>query len=286
MEILVTGRNGQLGKSIRKVVSSATQNHNFVFIGREELDLNDNVNISRYFDSHNFDAIINCAGYTFVDKAEENLELNNQINHLAVKQIAQQKNIKLIHISTDYVFNGSGSIAYTESDLPNPINAYGKVKLLGEQAIQRAMDNNAIIIRTSGVYSEYGSNFVSTMLSVAQSKNELEVVSDQIVSTTYAQDLAKTIIHIVNSQYFAQEQFATDIYHYSNIGQCSWCEFAKAIFSMKNISCSVSPITTKQYPTIAKRPIYTALNQDKIVSTFNIKIPKWQSSLKDCLKKI
>jgi len=202
MRILVTGKNGQLGRSIRKIVNTNTKIDNnqclydFIFVGRGDLDLSSESNISNYFKNNKFDIIINCAAYTAVDKAEQEVELANQINHLAVKQlanIANKQQAKLIHISTDYVFDGESNKQYLESDTPNPINAYGKTKLAGEIALQTVMPKNALIIRTSWVYSEYGNNFVSTMLKLGKEQDELSVINDQMGSPTYAADLAGVI---------------------------------------------------------------------------------------------
>lgn len=289
MQILIIGKTGQLGKSIQDVATEALYSkHNFTFAGRDAIDLSSNTGISKYFKDKCFDVIVNCAAYTQVDKAEEEQTLANQINHLAVVQLAQitqQSNTKLIHISTDYVFDGDGISPYTELDTPNPINTYGKTKLLGEQAVQDTMSNNALIIRSSWIYSQYGNNFVDTMLKLVKDKDALKIVSDQIGTPTYAQDLASAILYIINSEVFAND-FNTGIYHYSNMGQCSWYEFTKEIFSIQQIKSTVTPIATDAYPTPAKRPHYTVLSKDKIIATFGVKIPSWQSSLKACLTKI
>jgi len=199
MRILVTGKNGQLGRSIQKLVNTDTKignnqsSNEFIFVGREELDLSSESGISHYFDNNDkFDIIINCTAYTQVDKAEQEVELANQINHLAVKQlasIASKQQARLIHISTDYVFDGESDKPYTEIDKTNPINVYGKTKLAGEKALQAVMPTNAMIIRTSWLYSEFGNNFVKTMLRLGKERDEINVVSDQIGSPTYATDL-------------------------------------------------------------------------------------------------
>ncbi len=287
MRILVTGKNGQLGKSIHKLVANTEQTDDFVFVGREELDLNSESNISHYFDSGNkFDIIINCAAYTAVDKAEEEQDQANQVNHLAVKQlvqIAKNQQAKLIHISTDYVFDGENNKPYTETDATNPINIYGKTKLAGEKVLKKIMPTDAIIIRTSWVYSEYGNNFVKTMLRLGKQRNELTVVNDQIGSPTYATDLANAILKILNNEDFKTKGQSTEIYHYSNEGEISWCEFAKEIFKIAKIDCKVNPIATEQYPTPAKRPKNTLMNKDKIAKTFSVNIPDWKESLNTCI---
>jgi dTDP-4-dehydrorhamnose reductase len=296
MRILVTGKNGQLGKSINKVVNSEVEtnnnlnSHNFVFVGREELDLNSESNIGHYFDSSDkFDIIINCAAYTAVDKAEEEIELANQVNHLAVKQLAEvakTQQAKLIHISTDYVFDGESDKPYTEADATNPINIYGRTKLAGEKALQETMPTDAIIIRTSWVYSEYGNNFVKTMLRLGKERDELSVVSDQIGSPTYATDLANAILDTMQNKAFKEVGQETQVYHYSNAGEISWYEFAKEIFELADIQCSVSPITTAQYPTPAKRPKNTLMGKDKITETFGVNTPDWTESIQVCIKNI
>jgi dTDP-4-dehydrorhamnose reductase len=292
MRILVTGKNGQLGKSIQKIVyeeNSNSQNaNNFVFVGREELDLSDENNINNYFDNNDrFDIIINCAAYTAVDKAEEEKDLANQVNHLAVQQLAEISNkhkTKLMHISTDYVFDGESDEPYTETDKTNPINVYGKTKLAGEKALQEVMSTNAIIIRTSWLYSEYGNNFVKNMLKLGKERDELNVVSDQIGSPTYATDLAKAILEIINNKNYHNKEQSTEVYHYSNEGEISWYEFTKGIFKIAKVDCKVNPITTEQYPTPAQRPRNTLMIQDKISERFDITMRGWLNSLQACVE--
>jgi len=287
MKILVIGKSGQLGQSINKIVSNTQSNNEFVFVGRDQLDLSNENNVASYFESNDFDIIINCAAYTAVDKAESEVELANQVNHLGVKQLAQIANkqkAKLIHISTDYVFDGESDEPYLESNITNPINTYGKTKLAGEQAVLVAMQNGAIIIRTSWVYSEYGHNFVDTMLRLGKERDELNVVSDQIGSPTYAGDLARAILHIIQTEVFLNSSQETQIYHYSNEGICSWFDFAKEIFAFANIQCTISPIITEQYPTPAQRPTNTLMDKDKISQTFGVNIPYWKESLKTCIE--
>jgi dTDP-4-dehydrorhamnose reductase len=283
MKILVTGKNGQLGKSIHKIVTNNEQNSEFVFVGREALDLSSQDSIINYFNNNSFDIIINCAAYTAVDKAEKEVELANYINHLAISKIAEISNkqeIKLIHISTDYIFDGISEKAYLESDDPSPLNIYGKSKLAGEVAVCAAMQKNAIIIRTSWLYSEHSNNFVDTILRKAQKFDELSVISDQFSSPTNASDLAKVIIQIINHKKFRNHNQLTQIYHYSSYGVCSWFEFAREILELANIDCHVNPIETKDYLTAARRPKYSLLNTDKIVKSFGLEIPFWKDSLK------
>ena len=283
MKILVTGKNGQLGKSIQNIITGNEKNSEFVFVGREALDLSSQDSIINYFNNNSFDIIINCAAYTAVDKAEKEVELANYINHLAISKIAEISNkqkIKLIHISTDFIFDGVSEKAYLESDNPSPLNIYGKSKLEGEVAVCAAMQKNAIIIRTSWLYSEYSNNFVETILRKAQKFDELNVISDQFSSPTNASDLAKVIIQIINHKKFRNHDQLTQIYHYSSYGVCSWFEFAREILELANIDCQVNPIETKDYLTAARRPKYSLLNTDKIVKSFDLEIPFWKDSLK------
>ena len=289
MKILVIGKNGQLGKSIHKSVTNNEQTDEFVFVGREGLDLSSTDSITDYFNHNNFDIIINCAAHTAVDKAEEEAVLANQINHLAVAQLAQiakMQQAKLIHISTDYVFDGESDKPYTEADATNPINIYGKTKLAGEQALKEIMPTDAIIIRTSWVYSEYGNNFVKTMLRLGKERDELNVVSDQIGSPTYATDLANVILNIVQNKAFKEAGQKTQVFHYSNAGEISWYEFAKEIFKIAKIDCKANPIVTEQYPTPAKRPKNTLMGKNKITEKFGVDIPDWTESIQACIKNI
>jgi len=293
MRILVTGKDGQLGRSINKLINiklnteHKPNSNEFVFVGRDELDLSDKTSIDNYFNnSDRFDIIINCAAYTAVDKAEEEQELANQVNHLAVGQlarIANQQEAKLIHISTDYVFDGRSDRPYTETDKTNPINVYGKTKLSGEKALQEIMPINAIIIRTSWVHSEYGNNFVKTMLRLGKEKDEISVINDQIGSPTYATNLAEGVLKIINSKNYLKKQQPTEIYHYSNEGEVSWYDFAREIFKIAKIDCKVNPISTGQYLTNTKRPKRVIVNKNKIINMFGVIIFEWKKSLKDSI---
>ena len=295
MKILVTGKKGQLGRSIKKIVNTFAKSDNnqnpndFIFVGREELDLSDESLINQYFDNNKFDMIVNCAAYTHVDAAEQEPELANQINHLAVKYLATIANNQqaiLIHISTDYVFDGESNKPYLETDVPNPINVYGRTKLAGEQALKAAMPMNALIIRTSWVYSEYGNNFVSTMLKLGKEQGELSVVIDQAGSPTYATDLAQLILSIVKTKGLSKKRQATEIYHYSNHGVISWYDFAKQIFKSAEIDCKVNKIKSEQFPTLAKRPKNASLYDSKVIETFGVAGFFWKGSLGRCLMQI
>ena len=289
MKILVIGENGQLGKSIKNVIGKKQLNDTFIFVVRDQLDLSNNHSIANYFKSHRFDVIVNCAAYTSVDKAELEIEAADKINHLAVKQIAEIANhqkSKLIHISTDYVFDGESNNPYSEIDETNPINIYGKTKLAGEQAILLAMPTNATIIRTSWVYSEFGNNFVDTILRLGNEQEELNIVCDQLGSPTYANDLAIAILQIINNEKFYSFNTRTQIFHYSNKGSCSWYAFAKEVVELASIDCALKTITTENYKTTAMRPKNTLMNKDKISKTFGLEIYDWKKSLQDCLDKI
>ena len=297
--ILVTGSNGQLGSEIRELT---TPKSNFYFADSSTLDITDFKKVKEFTENKDINTIINTAAYTAVDKAEEDAVNADNINHLAVKnlaQIAKEKNIKLIHISTDYVFDGKNHKPYYEEDRTNPNGVYGKTKLDGENAMLSINPMNSIIIRTSWVYSSFGSNFVNTMLRLGKEKDSLGVIFDQVGAPTYARDLAKAILDIVafleaeathpESTFGCAplgEPSDVQIYNYSNEGVCSWYDFAKEIMSMVKIDCQINPIETKEYPTPATRPHYSLLNKAKIKKEFGIIIPYWKDSLGECLKVI
>ena len=289
MKVLIIGKNGQLGQSINKITSSENIRDEYIFVGRSELDLSNTANISTYFKQNKFDVIINCAAYTAVDKAESESDLANQINYLAVKQIAEackHQGAKLIHISTDYVFDGKNYKPYIEDDITNPKNVYGKTKLAGEKVVQKVMPTDAAIIRTGWLYSEYGNNFVKTMIKLGDSGKEVRVIFDQIGSPTYAGDLAQTVLDIIKSNHLRSKKLHTQIFHYSNEGICSWYDFANSIFDIENIDCKVIPIEGREWEMPAKRPYYTVLNKSKLKNTYGIEIPYWQYSLRTCLRYI
>ena len=289
MKILVIGENGQLGKSIKNVIGKKKSNDSFIFVGRDQFDLSNNQSIANFFKSDRFDVIVNCAAYTSVDKAELEIEAADKINHLAVKQIAEIANhqkTKLIHISTDYVFDGESDNPYSESDKTNPINVYGKTKLAGERAIFLAMPNNAIIIRTSWVYSEFGNNFVDTILRLGNEREEIDIVFDQLGNPTYANDLAMAILQIISNEQFYSVNKETQIFHYSNKGSCNWYDFAKEIIELASINCTLKPITTENYKTIAMRSKNSQMKKDKISKAFGVEIYDWKKSLKSCLDQI
>lgn len=282
--ILVTGANGQLGQEIACSAPLYTE-YQFIFASKETLDITDEKTIDTFLCQNKIDIIINCAAYTAVDNAEAEIELAEAINHYAVKTLAlyAKKNaIKLIHISTDYVFDGQNFMPYREDDMPSPQNSYGISKLAGEKAMQTINPKNSLIIRTSWLYSSFGNNFVKTMLRLGKEKESLGVIYDQIGVPTYAADLAKTILSIlprINTN-------NVEIYHYSNEGVLSWFDFAKEIMTKAKLTCNVLPIETKDYPTATQRPYYSLLNKAKIKKDFNITIPYWKDSLDACLQKL
>ena len=276
--ILVTGANGQLGSEIKYL--SQFHNLSFIFTDIDELDITCINDVRAFFSSQKIDYVVNCAGFTDVDKAEEEKELADLANHKAARNLAiiskEFKN-KLIHISTDFVFDGNSSVPYRENDKTNPLSVYGASKLAGEKAVLK-YGKEKIILRTSWLYSSYGNNFVKTMIRLSKERDSLGIVFDQVGTPTYAFDLAETILHIINSG-----DFLSGIYHYSNEGTASWYDFAKAIVEMAGINCNIYPIETYQYPTPAKRPPYSILNKAKIKSVYKINIPDWKVSLKKCL---
>jgi len=281
--ILVTGSKGQVGSEI--VELSIDYENNYFFTDKDTLDITNENEIQALIEENNIDIIINCAAYTDVDKAEDDVENADKINNLAVKylsKISREKNIKLIHISTDYVFDGTKHKPYMEHDISNPNGVYGKTKLDGEKAMQKINPKHSIIIRTSWVYSSYGANFVKTMLRLGKEKESLDVIYDQVGTPTYARDLAKTILEIIPTI----KNNDVEIFNYSNEGVLSWYDFAKTIFELGGTSCKVNPIETKDYPTPAARPYYSLLNKSKIKETFNIAIPYWKDSLVECLEKM
>jgi dTDP-4-dehydrorhamnose reductase len=283
-KILVTGCKGQLGSEIQELEKEYAQ-YSFFFTDIHNLDLTDHKAVKIYLEDNDIDVIVNCAAYTAVDKAETEHELADALNYLAVKnlaRIAKANDIKLIHISTDYVFDGTKDTLYTETDVPNPQSVYGLTKLKGEKAIQQINPANSIIIRTSWVYSSYGNNFVKTMLRLGKERDELNVVADQFGSPTYARDLAKAILEILPKIKNKKVEF----FHYANAGSCSWYDFAKAIFKNKNLQVKLNPISTSQYPTPAKRPMYSVMDTVKIKERFKVEIPDWEEALIVCLQKI
>ncbi|WP_191858420.1 dTDP-4-dehydrorhamnose reductase [Hanstruepera ponticola] len=280
--VLVTGSRGQLGKSILDIVKKHSQYH-FIFTNQPQVDVTNYKSIKSIFDKNKIDWCINCAAYTKVDLAESEPEIAFLINEEGSKNLAnicKENNTKLIHISTDFVFDGASKTPYLESSITNPINTYGLSKLQGELEIEKAL-KEYYIIRTSWLYSEYGKNFLRTMLRLSKNNNELKVVNDQNGSPTYAGDLAEVILKIIEDD---SENYG--LYNYSNKGQTTWYGFAKEIFQLTGGNTQVKPIDSEEYRTAAKRPQYSVLNCDKIEEAYKLEIPNWKTSLKKAITKL
>ena len=282
MVVLVTGANGQLGQSLQFIAPNYPEIH-FVFCSSAELDVTNPEDCSSFFLKIKPDYCINAAAYTAVDKAESEPEKAYLINVTGAKNIAtacKEQSTILLHISTDFVFDGTKNTAYTEDDPTNPTGVYGQTKLAGEKAVQ-AVFEKYYIIRTSWVYSQFGNNFMKTMLRLASERDSLSVVNDQIGTPTNAVDLAEALVHIISTN---NRQPTTDnfgIYNFSSEGQCSWYDFAKKIFEINNITINLQAIPTSDFPTPAKRPTYSVLDKTKIKSIFGIEIDSWEESLKN-----
>lgn len=274
--IVITGASGQLGQELKVLLEHDAAKECF-FLDRKQLPLDQTFIIQDILGMYQPDVIIHAGAYTAVDQAESEADLADQVNHLASEEIAQYCHVhgtKLIAISTDYVFDGNSRMALTEDAPVHPINVYGHTKLKGEQAIQKWCPE-AIIIRTSWVYSTFGKNFVKTMLRLMSERESIAVINDQIGSPTSAVDLAKAIVHIVECA-----KWVGGVYHYSNEGEISWYDFAIAIRDLKGLECEINAIPSTAYPTPAKRPNYSLLNKTKIKATFGVEVPFWKDSLK------
>ncbi len=281
--ILVTGGNGQLGSCLHKIAANYPS-FRFFFTDVDTLDICDSNKVVSFCTSNRIRYIINCAAYTAVDKAEDEEKTAYRINRDAVENLghaAVAVGANVIHVSTDYVFDGIGYMPYREHDKTHPVSVYGKSKLAGEEILQQICPSS-VIIRTSWLYSEFGNNFLKTMLRLGEEKESLQVIFDQVGTPTYAGDLAATIIRIILS---AEEgRFVTGIYHFSNEGVCSWYDFARKIMQLGRRNCNVLPIETEDYPTRAVRPHYSVLNKTKIKADYPVTIPHWEESLDVCLK--
>lgn len=279
--ILVTGGNGQLGSSLRKI-SSSNPGFSFEFIDYDDLDLTNADEVNKFFRGRHIDYIINCAAYTAVDNAEINQEAAFRVNAgipRLLSSVTVTGNIRLLHISTDYVYDGTLSLPHTENETPAPLSVYAHSKLDGEKAL---WDHpSAIVIRTSWLYGEFGKNFLKSMLQLGKEKKELGVVFDQTGTPTYTGDLAQTLIEII--LFSEKNEFLPGVYNYSNEGVCSWYDFAREIMIQGERNCKVKPIRTSDYPLPAKRPEYSVLDKAKIKRTFAIEIPHWKESLSTCL---
>lgn len=286
-KILVTGGNGQLGSELKELSNDYSQ-FEFIFTDVEELDITNEEAVDQAFAESSPDFVLNCAAYTAVDKAESDLDLATKINATAPKLLAEASKrygAKLIQISTDYVFDGTSHIPYTEEVSTSPNSAYGDTKLDGEKYVE-SIAEDYLIIRTSWLYSSFGNNFVKTMIRLGNERDELGIIFDQIGTPTYAADLAQTIMEAVAKIDSGDVVDYRGVYHFSNEGVCSWYDFAKEIFRLENIEVRVKPIETVDYPTPANRPHYSVMNKKKIKQTFGVRIPHWVDSLKICLKKL
>lgn len=280
MVVVVTGSGGQLGQSLRFIAGNYPQIR-FVFFPSSEWDITDKKQCEAVFQQHQPDFCINAAAYTAVDKAETEPEKAYSINVTGARNLAEacaEFNTVLLHISTDFVFDGNHTQPYTEEDLPNPTGIYGQTKLDGEKAIQQTFDHY-FIIRTSWVYSQFGNNFMKTMLRLAKERDSLSVVNDQIGTPTHAVDLAEALLAIITSHTQHPSSGNFGLYNFSNEGQCSWYDFAKKIFEINAISIVLQPIPTSAYPTPAKRPAYSVLDKTKIKTVFGIEVASWENSI-------
>ena len=282
MKILVTGSKSQLGSSLRRVFDNDPA-IDATYTDHDTLDITDRDAVYRFLGDNKFDIVVNCAAYTAVDKAESDEILASALNTGAVGNLAEaavKNGTRVIHISTDYVFSGQGCRPYEENDEPYPQSIYGRTKLEGE-ALLTSFCQNALIIRTAWLYSEFGGNFVKTMLRLAETRPEINVVADQIGTPTYAGDLAEAIHRIVSSG-----EWKPGIYHFTDEGVASWYDFTKAIFEIAGRDVKVNPIKTSEYPTQAKRPLYSVLSKKKIKKAFGLEIPYWRDSLKTCISQL
>jgi dTDP-4-dehydrorhamnose reductase len=284
VKILITGSKGQLGNEIR-VLAEAYPGFDFLFTDLNELDITDTIKVKNFFVRNQPQVIINCAAYTAVDKAESDESMAFLINATAVENLARSAattGALMVQVSTDYVFDGKAYVPYCETDQTNPQSVYGRSKLAGEEAV-RKYATKGIIIRTSWLYSVFGSNFVKTMLKLGRERNELNVVVDQFGTPTYAGDLAKTMLDMIPSSI---NNAGTNLFHYSNEGAASWYDFAKSVITNAGIRCDINPIMTKDYPTTALRPCFSVLDKSKIKETYKTIIPYWSDSVKICIQKL
>ncbi len=285
MKILITGANGQLGSEIREHVE-LHDDLDTAFTDFDTLDITNQEAVFNYVDERNPDYIINCAAYTAVDLAEKEISKAYQLNATGPEILAKACRLsgaRLVHISTDYVFDGMACQPYTEDVKPNPQSIYGKSKLKGEENLI-SLCPSSLIIRTSWLYSTYGNNFVKTMIRLGTERDSIKVVFDQVGTPTSARDLASAIIGIIKKSALDKTMWKPGIYHYSNEGVCSWYDFAIGIHHLSGITCHIEPIESKEFPTLAKRPFYSVLNKSKIKSAFGLNIPYWKHSLHDCIK--
>lgn len=287
MKILVTGAYGQLGNEL-KILSADYSEWQFLFTDADTLDITNDFSVHSFFDRNKPGFVINCAAYTAVDKAETDIETAEKVNSLApgiLAKVSAETGAKLIHVSTDYVFDGIGHLPYTETDPVGPASVYGKTKLEGENRALAA-NQQTMIIRTSWLYSSFGNNFVKTMLRLGRERGLLNVVFDQVGTPTYAADLASVILFIIAGAEAKPVDFVPGVYHYSNEGVASWYDFAKTIFELSEMNVRVNPVRSDQFPAAARRPAFSVLDKTKIKTTFCAEIPYWKDSLEICLRKL
>lgn len=284
MNILITGANGQLGNEMR-LLSKESNKDSYFFTDVAELDITNLLDIRAFVKQNNIDVIVNCAAYTNVDKAEDDVELCDLINNKAVENlaiVAKEYDCTLIHVSTDYVFSGKGNLPCTEEQATSPLGVYGKTKLAGEDAIRR-VGCKYLIFRTAWLYSEFGNNFVKTMIRLTTEKDSLKVVFDQVGSPTYAGDLGKLIFSIIEKRQYEQHQ---GIYHFSNEGVCSWYDFAKEISFIAGTDCDIQPCHSDEFPSKVTRPAFSVLDKTKVKRDFQFEVPYWKVSLTKCINKL
>ena len=277
--ILITGSHGQLGNEMQQAAARFPA-FNFLYTDVEDLDICDKAALTTFVKANKVNMIVNCAAYTAVDKAEDDVALCYKINSDAVRnigEVASENNLKVVHVSTDYVFDGTNNLPYYEDQPVCPATVYGKSKLAGEQALLETC-KQAVILRTAWLYSSFGNNFVKTMMKLGTDRDSLNVIFDQVGTPTYAADLADAILKVLS-----HETFVPGIYHFSDEGVCSWYDFTKTIHRIAGITCNVQPIETKDYPARTPRPHYSVLNKAKIKSTYGIVIPHWEESLVRCI---
>ncbi len=283
-QILVTGCKGQLGNELQDLASKYEDSCHFYFTDKEELDITDRKAVYSFIENNHISIVINCAAYTAVDKAEENEQLCDLLNHIAPGYLAEAVDAvggSMIQVSTDYVFDGtSPGIPYKEEDATHPKSVYGRTKLLGEESVIRSCAGS-MVIRTAWLYSTYGNNFVKTMIRLGKEREQLGIIFDQVGSPTYARDLARTIMQIV------EKGIVPGVYHFTNEGTCSWYDFTKTIHRLEGIDhCKVMPLHTEEYPTAAERPHFSVLDKTKIKTTFGIEVRWWEEALKECIKEL
>lgn len=284
MNILITGANGQLGNEMR-LLSKESNKDSYFFTDVAELDITSLLDIRAFVKQKNIDVIVNCAAYTNVDKAEDDVELCDLINNKAVENlaiVAKEYDCTLIHVSTDYVFSGKGNLPCTEEQATSPLGVYGKTKLAGEDAIRR-IGCKYLIFRTAWLYSEFGNNFVKTMIRLTTEKDSLKVVFDQVGSPTYAGDLGKLIFSLIEKRQYEQHQ---GIYHFSNEGVCSWYDFAKEISFIAGTDCDIQPCHSDEFPSKVTRPAFSVLDKTKVMRDFQFEVPYWKVSLTKCINKL